>query len=166
MDDDDIAFPGGFDVGSHLHRSGRPWTVKLLEQVQSFLLADKARFSIVKHMVDGNWHDLTSLWRVAKRHRPIGIVGVGMALNTLQEGTGLPLFDVGCPRGMTGNDVTGASGDPVDSSWKIKDEYMGIMRAVVSTLDGGGTRGNVAGLGSTLDRIHVQRLNREGMLDS
>lgn len=163
MDEYDIALPAPAGTGA-VPPTTRPWTVKVLERVQASLQADKARFSIVKTMIDGNWHDLTSLWRVAKKQRPIGLVGVGMALNAVQESTGLAMFDV-C--GAEESAIDGVSGetDPVDSSWKIKDDYMGIIRAVVSTLDGAGMAGNAGGLGSALERNQLQRLARAGSLE-
>ena len=108
------------------YASERPWTVRLLEQVQAYLMVDRARFSILKKMVDGNWHDLTSLWRVAKKKRPIGIVGVGMTLSNMQESLGYPIFEKN-----TSQEVTPGQ---IESAWRIKEEYMGIMRAVISTM--------------------------------
>nr|MDO8117840.1 hypothetical protein [Candidatus Sigynarchaeota archaeon] len=73
MENDELIFPAPF-VHANTSQSTRPWTVQMLENTQRFLQADKARFSIFEAMVDGNWHDLTSLWRMAKKHRPIGLV--------------------------------------------------------------------------------------------
>ncbi len=108
-------------------------------------------------MIDGNWHNLTSLWRTAKKHRPIGLVGVGMTLNQLQESLGRAVFDVE----TNPVDDPAAQAD-IESAWKIKDEYIGIMRAVLSSMDGGQTIASQAiSLNSALQRSQLQQLTRE-----
>ncbi|MHA1793528.1 MAG: hypothetical protein ACTSVI_12830 [Promethearchaeota archaeon] len=107
--------------------SERPLVVRIMERIQELMIMDQARIAILRKMGDGAWHDLTSLWRVAKKSRPIGLVGVGMALNKLQEGLGFQLFDV--------NGQDSGAVESIDSCWKVKDEYMGIIRAVLGMLD-------------------------------
>jgi len=106
---------------------GRPWYVELMKRLQEMIKIDKARYNIIKRMTDGEWHDLTSLWRSAKKARPIGIVGVGIALNSIQEQLGISIFENDCG-------VEGTPGE-VDSNWKIKDVYMGIVRAAITSLE-------------------------------
>lgn len=136
------------------YNAERPWTVKLLERTQRFLLQDKARHSILKKMVDGNWHDLTSLWRVAKKTRPIGIVGVGMVLNALQEDIGMQVFENGGPPSQDVNQF--------DASWKVKDEFIGIMRAAISSLATGNAGGQSKQLNKSLERVLYKKVERTG----
>ena len=131
-------------------RAERPWTVKLLEQTQSFLVKDKARFSILKKMVDGNWHDLTSLWRVAKKTRSIGIVGVGMVLNAMQEDLGIQVFENG---GSPTEDI-----NQFDASWKIKEEFIGIMRATISSMGPSDPETNSQQLNKSLERAIYRKV--------
>ncbi|MHA1681901.1 MAG: hypothetical protein ACTSUE_13260, partial [Promethearchaeota archaeon] len=134
-----------------------PWTVRLLERIQEFMLADKARFSIIKKMSGGEWCNLTSLWRVAKKERPIGIVGVGMILNNLQEDVGLPIFETGGP-------LDGRPGQ-VDSVWRVRDDFMGIIRAVVSSFNPSLISAQSTCLESTLNREHIQAVARSNLKD-
>ncbi|MBD3187736.1 hypothetical protein GF325_12950 [Candidatus Bathyarchaeota archaeon] len=128
----------------NLVKDDRPWTVKLMERVQKFVLSDEAKLTILKKMADGEWHDLTSLWRVAKKNRPIGLVGVGMILKKLEESAGVPLFEMG------GSDIHDLG--QVESSWKIRDEFIGILRAGVGTVPSKG--------GETLNRLHLVQRHR------
>ena len=125
----------------------RPWLVKLLEKTQDALMEDKARLPIIQKMVDGEWHNLTSLCRVAKKKRPIGIVGVGMALNALQDSIGVEIFENGSPDKLE-EDVQ------VESHWRIKGEYVGFMRVALSTLELRSTHvNNRNDLNRVLDRV-------------
>nr|MDO8113420.1 hypothetical protein [Candidatus Sigynarchaeota archaeon] len=120
------------------------------------LQSDKARYYILKIMVDGEWHNLTSLLRVAKKYRPIGLVGVGMALNSLQASIGCDIFE-------NETEHESSAADIVDSSWKIKDDYMGILRAVVSSMDGSPSPAEqTSKLTSTLERMQLQKAARAG----
>nr|MDO8084457.1 hypothetical protein [Candidatus Sigynarchaeum springense] len=154
MDEEDLVLPPGAAPGPADDGSGRPWTVKMLDQLKGALQTDKARFPLLKAMVDGDWHDLNSLWRIAKRQRPIGLVGVGMALNALQASVGHVIFETGATR-------ANLDGDPVDSAWRVKDEYMGILRAAVTEMDGSISQEEHHGLlASTLERVQIQKLAR------
>lgn len=154
MDEDDQKFLAPSDRAPSMDTLGHSWMMKIFETVQGYLQSDKARFYILKTMVDGEWHNLTSLLRIAKKHRPIGMVGVGMALNALQANIGLEIFE-----NSTGHENQGS--DLVDSSWKIKDEYMGIFRAVITSMDGGFSAvDQTSQLNSTLERVQIQKANR------
>lgn len=134
--------------------AGTPWTLKVFQQVKFALQTDKARLQLLKVMVDGNWHDLTALWRIAKRQRPIGLVGVGMALNALQTSIGQSIFEIGATQ-------SNMDGDPIDSAWRVKDEYMGILRAAITALDGPNAREeNQNQLNNALDRVQLQKAAR------
>jgi hypothetical protein len=159
MDGDDLLFPPGAASASSGDESGTPWTVKMFEQVKCALQTDKARYQLLKVMVDGDWHDLTALWRIAKRQRPIGLVGVGMALNALQASIGQTIFETGATQ-------SNMDGDPIDSAWRVKDEYMGILRAAVTALDNSSTQlENRNQLNNALERVQMQKAARS-QLDS
>ena len=148
------------DGTSSMGTLGRPWMMKMFETIQGYVQSDKARFHILKAMTDGEWHNLTSLLRVAKKDRPIGMVGVGMALNGLQANIGQSIFE-----NSTGHENVGS--DLVDSSWKIKDEYMGLFRAAITSMDSGTSAMDQATqLNSTLERVQIQKANRLGSNDS
>jgi hypothetical protein len=157
MDEDDLVFPAGMvdlptDDADDV--SGKPWTVKLLEQIKVTLQGDKARYQLLKVMVDGEWHDLTSLWRIAKKQRTIGLVGVGMALNALQSSIGHVVFDIG-------ETQSNLDGDPIDSAWRVKDEYMGIFRAALTSMEGTVfAEEHRSQLNNTLERVQLQKTSR------
>ncbi|MEX2681123.1 MAG: hypothetical protein Q6373_005955 [Candidatus Sigynarchaeota archaeon] len=154
MDEDDrLLVPSAIaDRGDD--SSGRPWAVKVFDQIKLALQTDKARYHLLKALVDGDWHDLTSLWRIAKRQRPIGLVGVGMALNALQASVGQVIFETGATK-------SNLDGDPVDSAWRVKDEYMGILRAVVTEMDGSiSQEEHHSLLNNTLERVQLQKAAR------
>jgi len=154
MDEEGQKFPASPDGAPSMDNFGRSWMMKMFETIQGYLQSDKARFYILKTMVDGEWHNLTSLLRVAKKHRPIGMVGVGMALNALQANVGRDIFE-----NSTGLETQGS--DLVDSSWKIKDEFMGIFRAVITSMDGGTSAVDQSNqLNNTLERVQIQKTNR------
>jgi hypothetical protein len=154
MDGDDLMFPPGVASASSGDASGKPWTVTVFEQIKFALQTDKARYQLLKVMVDGDWHDLTALWRIAKRQRPIGLVGVGMALNALQTSIGQTIFETGATQ-------SNMDGDPIDSAWRVKDEYMGILRAAVTSLDGTVSQEeNHNQLNNALDRVQMQKTAR------
>ena len=158
MEDDDLVNIDAFVTQETVaSQTARTFTVRMLESMQAFLDADKARLSIIKILTDGEWHDLTSLVRVAKKYRPIGLVGVGMALNQIQNFVGFKIFE---------NDSqpvpeTITSAAKLDSSWRIRDEFMGVIRAVVSTMDANDQESKLT---STLERVQLQNANRSGGL--
>jgi hypothetical protein len=159
MDENERLLRSGSSGASSMGTLGHPWMMKVFETVQGYLQSDKARFHILKTMVDGEWHNLTSLLRIAKKDRPIGMVGVGMALNALQANIGMEIFENNASHETQGSDL-------VDSSWKIKDEYMGIFRAVITSMDGGvSTLDQANQLNSTLERIEIQKANRTASND-
>ena len=154
MDGDDLVFPPGAASASGSDESGKPWTVKVFEQIKLALQTDKARYQLLKVMVDGGWHDLTALWRIAKRQRPIGLVGVGMALNAMQASIGQVIFETGATQ-------SNMDGDPIDSAWRVKDEYMGILRAAVTALDGSFPQEeHRSQLNNALERVQMQKAAR------
>ncbi|MBN2154232.1 MAG: hypothetical protein JW839_22445 [Candidatus Lokiarchaeota archaeon] len=154
MAEDDLLVPQSPARGPGDDASGRPWTVQAFEQIKGAIQTDRARFNLLKVLVDGGWHDLTSLWRVAKRQRPIGLVGVGMALNALQASVGRPIFETGATQ-------ANLDGDPIDSAWRVRDEYMGILRAVVTEMDGPvSPEQHRNQLSNALDRVQLQRAAR------
>jgi hypothetical protein len=153
MEEDELINVDNHDNVGAQH--SRPFTVRMLESMQSFLDADRARLSIVKLLTDGEWHDLTSLVRVARKYRPIGQVGVGMAMNQIQSFVGFKIFETdGQPVPET---ITSAT--QLDSAWRIRDEFMGIIRAVVSTMDSSDQESKLT---STLERVQLQNANRSG----
>ncbi len=154
MDGDDLVFPPGSASATGDDASGKPWTVKAFEQIKLAIQTDKARYQLLKTMVDGDWHDLTALWRIAKRQRPIGLVGVGMALNALQTSIGQTIFETGATQ-------SNMDGDPIDSAWRVKDEYMGILRAAVTEMDGSiSQEEHHCQLNNALDRVQMQKAVR------
>ena len=154
MDGDDLVFPPGAASATGGDASGKPWTVKVFEQIKLALQTDKARYQLLKVLVDGDWHDLTALWRVAKRQRPIGLVGVGMALNAMQASIGQAIFETGATQ-------SNMDGDPIDSAWRVKDEYMGILRAAVTAMDGSFSQEeHRSQLNNALERVQMQKAAR------
>ncbi len=154
MDEDDLSVSPGAASQPGDDASGRPWTVKVFDQIKGAIQTDKARYQLLKVLVDGDWHDLTSLWRIAKRQRPIGLVGVGMALNALQTSVGQTIFETGATQ-------SNLDGDPIDSAWRVKDEYMGILRAAVTEMDGSISQEEHHGLlSNALERVQMQKAAR------
>ncbi len=68
----------------------------------------------------------------------------------MQEDLGMQVFDNG---GSPTQDM-----DQFDASWKIKDEFIGIMRATVSSMGSGDPQDQSKQLNKSLDRVIYKKV--------
>ncbi len=91
------------------------------KKIREMLAKDDAKIAILEALSDGDWHSTVDLWRAARSVRKfIGIVGVGVALEQIQN--------------IVGNEILQKKVGVETAEWRINPEFLENLRNLLEEL--------------------------------
>jgi len=92
-----------------------------IKKIREMLTKDDAKIAILEVLSDGDWHSTVDLWRVARNVRKfIGIVGVGVALEQIQN--------------VVGNEILQKKVGVETAEWRINPEFLEKLKNLLEEL--------------------------------
>lgn len=90
-----------------------------VKKIRELLAKDDAKIAMLEVLSDGDWHSTIDLWRAARNVRKLmGIVGVGVALQQIQE--------------IAGNEFLQKKTGIETAEWRINPQFLDELKSLLN----------------------------------